>query len=111
LHGEISKQAEMYELYTESHVVLMTSAYEGFPMLIKEGMACGCVPVVTALEGNKTHLRHGENALLIENVTDEKAVVAGGIQHIRSLVEDSSLLTRLSREVYRYAAVYFDKHR
>ncbi len=109
LHGEISEKEKMYALYKQCHVILMTSAYEGFPMLIKEGMANGCVPVVTALEGNKTHLVHMQNAMLIDNPENEEGVVLQGIAHIAALCEDNNKLHVLSDAAYNYALQHFDR--
>ncbi|MDB5230243.1 MAG: hypothetical protein JWN76_1048 [Chitinophagaceae bacterium] len=108
LHGEISSPEKMYELYKSTHAILMTSAYEGFPMLIKEGMACGCVPVVTALEGNKMHLTDNENSLLINAVENEEEVVRLGIEQVKKLLE-KELLEKLSANAYNYAKEYFNK--
>lgn len=109
VHGEIDSQQKMYELYQSSHVILLTSAYEGFPMVVREGMACGCVPVVTALEGNKTHLQHGINALLIEAIEDEGKVVEQALANIQTLVNKKELLAQLSLACYHYAAANFSK--
>lgn len=109
IHGEISTQTAMYELYNKCHVLLMTSAYEGFPMLIKEGMANGCIPVVTALDGNKMHLRNEENALLIEQPENEEIVVEKGLQHLIRLANDTIELQSLSNNCYQYAKTNFDK--
>ena len=111
LHGNISSTDKMNELYLQSHAILMTSAYEGFPMLIKESMACGCVPIVTALEGNKMHLNHERNALLIDAVEDEEKVVLEGIERIRSLVENPELLKTLSVQAHAYALKHFDRNK
>jgi glycosyltransferase involved in cell wall biosynthesis len=111
LHGEISRQEDMYNLYKECHLILMTSAFEGFPMLIKEGMACGCIPVVTALEGNRTHLKDGYNALLIQNPEIEKAVIEAGYGAIVSLLNDEAARRRLSQTANEYAITHFDKAR
>jgi glycosyltransferase involved in cell wall biosynthesis len=111
LHGNISSSKKMDELYLQSHAILMTSAYEGFPMLIKESMAYGCVPIVTALEGNKMHLKDGINALLISAVEDDEMVVEGGIEKVRSLVDNPQLFKRLSVQAHEYALNYFDKNR
>ncbi len=108
IHGEISTQTEMYRLYLQSHVLLMTSAYEGFPMLIKEGMANGCVPIVTALDGNKMHLKQEENALLIEQPEDEGNVVATGLAHLERLANNTTELEQLSGRCYEYAKTNFD---
>lgn len=107
IHGEISNIDHMYALYKECHVVLLTSAYEGFPMIIKESMACGCVPVVTALEGNKNHLKTGENALLIFNLDDDNALIKEGIDILSTLVKNRSLLEKLSENAYNYAVARF----
>jgi glycosyltransferase involved in cell wall biosynthesis len=109
MHGQISEPQRMRELYAESHVIILTSAYEGFPMFIKEGMAMGCIPVVTALPGNKTHLRQGENALLIEGVEKEDSVVAEGIAHLKTLLDDPDLRVRLSASAAAYAQAHFNK--
>ncbi len=109
LHGQISEPARMQALYAASHVIILTSAYEGFPMFIKEGMAQGCIPLVTALPGNKTHLREGENALLITDVTDEDAVVAEGIAQLSRLISDDGLSARLSAAAGQYAQMHFSR--
>ena len=109
IHGEV-KGSEMPALYAQCQVLILTSAYEGFPMVIKEAMANGCVPVVTALEGNKTHLKNGQNALLIEAVTDEAAVVQQGIEQLNSLIApDTSRLQQLSAAAREYAKKHFSK--
>jgi L-malate glycosyltransferase len=109
IHGEV-KGNDMPALYAQCQALILTSAYEGFPMVIKEAMAYGCVPVVTALEGNKTHLKNGQNALLIEAVTDEAAVVHQGIEQIRSLIAPhTSRLQELSATARAYAKKHFSK--
>ncbi len=108
-HGQISKQEEMYALYEQCHIILMTSAYEGFPMLIKEGMACGCIPVVTDLVGNKTHLRHMENGLLINDFENEPAVVKNGIANLEMLCNDLEFSRSLSDRAYQYACKHFNR--
>ena len=109
VYGGISSQKDMYAIYEESHVLILTSAYEGFPMVIKEAMACGCVPVVTALEGNKMHLTHDRNALLIESIEEEDKVAEEAITIIHRLVHYPDELRRLSVAAYEYARDHFTK--
>ena len=111
LHGNISSADKMNELYQQCHAILMTSAYEGFPMLIKESMAYGCLPIVTSLEGNKMHLKDQLNALLIHSVEDEEKLVSEGIEKIRMLIGNQELLKTLSLEAHNYALKHFDKRR
>ena len=109
VHGEIAEQGKLNRIYSEAQVLLMTSAYEGFPVVIKETMAYGCVPVVTALEGNKTHLAESENGLLIEEINNEVKLVAIAKEKIQFLLNHHAELERLSRNAYAYAKIHFSK--
>ncbi len=109
VHGEIGDKETMNRLYNECHIIILTSAYEGFPMVIKEGMSYGCVPVVTALEGNKMHLTHQQNALLIDAVDDEAEVVRLGIEQLQKLIDDEALLFRLATAAREYAVQHFNR--
>lgn len=108
LHGEINGQEGMYALYNQCHAIIMTSAWEGFPMLVKESMACGCIPVVTGLNGIKSHLRHMETALFMEQPENEEGVVKQGIELLQYLTSDIHIAT-LSAHCYAYAREHFDK--
>jgi len=107
--GEIGNQQEMNDLFASHHVIILTSSFEGFPVVVKEGMSFGCVPVVTALPGNKIHLEHLFNALLIEHFEDEHNVVEEGIRNIDLLLSQPDLLKTLSRNAYHYAQKKFGK--
>lgn len=109
MHGSISDRNQMQDLYKKSHVLLLTSAFEGFPMFIKEGMAQACIPVVTGLPGNRTHLRTNFNALLIDDFENEDAVVVAGIHYISELMNKPSLREHLSAAAFEYAAAHFNR--
>jgi glycosyltransferase involved in cell wall biosynthesis len=109
LHGSVSDQHLLQQIYRQAHVLLLTSAYEGFPMVVKEAMANGCVPLVTALPGNKTHLRHLQNALLIQEIEQEDKVVESAIEQIQVLLDNPELLHNLSQAAYQYAKKHFGK--
>ena len=57
------------------------------------------------------HLKHLENALLIDAVEDEKLVIAQAIQHIHWILGHRDLLPPLTERAYAYAAKTFDKKR
>ncbi len=109
LYGEITDPAKMAALLSASDIALLTSLYEGFPMFIKESMANGCIPLVTALPGNLTHLQDGFNSLLIHEIHDEIRLVQEAIEKIELLAADKELCVRLSREAYRYARDHFSR--
>lgn len=107
--GEIGDENLMNDLFSTHHAIILTSAFEGFPVVVKEGMSFGCVPVVTALPGNKIHLEHMRNALLIQSVHDENKLVEEGINHITLLLSNPLLLKSLSDNAYNYAQKKFGK--
>jgi glycosyltransferase involved in cell wall biosynthesis len=109
IHGEISDPEKMKEIQAQCAVALLTSSYEGFPMFIKEAMANGCIPVVTALPGNLTHLKNGVNCLLIDAIENEEEVIMQAIEKIQSLVSDQPLRQRLSSAAYEYAKSHFTR--
>jgi glycosyltransferase involved in cell wall biosynthesis len=107
--GEIGDQNAMQKLFSEHHAIILTSAFEGFPVVVKEGMSYGCVPIVTALPGNMIHLTHLSNALLIYNVDNGNEVVKEGILNIEILLSQPDLLKKLSENAYEYAQKKFGK--
>jgi glycosyltransferase involved in cell wall biosynthesis len=50
LHGQLA-QPELAELMRRSTVCVLPSLYEGLPLVLVEGLACGCRLVATALPG------------------------------------------------------------
>ena len=109
VHGEISDPDQMAAILSANDVAILTSGYEGFPMFIKESMANGCIPLVTALPGNKMHLQDGYNCLLIHEIKDEHALVEEGIEKIKKLIGDPLLCRQLSHTAYQYAKEHFSR--
>jgi len=108
-HGEIADPAKMADLLSASDIAMLTSLYEGFPMFIKESMANGCIPLVTALPGNLMHLKDGYNSLLIHEIHDEVLLVQEAVEKIKLLIGDKDLCRRLSRDAYQYARDHFSR--
>jgi glycosyltransferase involved in cell wall biosynthesis len=63
--GTLSK-IDIFEYY-KSHdfIILPTRSPEGFPKSIAEGMAFGCIPIVTSISSIPQYIRHFENGLLL----------------------------------------------
>jgi glycosyltransferase involved in cell wall biosynthesis len=111
LHGNISDPDKMSALLDVMDIALLTSAYEGFPMFIKESMAHSCIPVATALPGNLMHLEDRVNALLIPNLQDENEIVKSAIQILEELSANKNLCRQISSMAYHYAKNNFSREK
>lgn len=75
----------MYDDMRKASILAMSSRFEGFPMILLEGMACGLPPVAFDFSnGARELIADGENGRLVKN-RDVKALAAG----ICELIEDS----------------------
>lgn len=91
--------------YAGSAMLVMSSNYEGFPMVMIEAMACG-LPVVSFdfKCGPKDIIHDGENGLIIHN-GDIKALAEG----MMKLMEDTSIRKRMSRNAIKIVDTYSEK--
>ncbi|CAH2032042.1 glycosyltransferase family 4 protein [Trichlorobacter ammonificans] len=110
LTGPIGDEAALTRLYRQSHLVLISSSREGFPLTLMEGMAQGCVPVATAVGGIPDHIRHLDNGWLLP-AEDEESVVAGLVAALRQLAEERQLTARLAAAAFASAHAQFGGER
>lgn len=61
------KRDALNEVYTQSHVLLLPSASEGFPKVVAEAASFGCIPVVTDVSSIGQYLIDEENGYLLKN--------------------------------------------
>ena len=106
LYGNIKDQEELDRIYTQSDVLLLTSAYEGLPIAVMETMARGKVVVSTAVDGIPDYITHKENGLLITE-TDEEKIIDEGIELLELLITDPGLKKEIGRRSYAYAVKHF----
>ena len=104
--GEISDFAKIQQIYDASHILLLASSREGFPMVIMEAMAHGVVPVSTEVGGIPVHLQDGINGVLIREISEE-LIVEEMVNAISSLASDAAALEKLSQAAYVYAKKNF----
>jgi glycosyltransferase involved in cell wall biosynthesis len=94
-------------LYASSHIFILPSLHEGFPIVLLEAWAAG-LPVIITEVGTVTDVcRDGENALLVNPGSSEQLAAAIG-----RLANDAELRRRLARngqrlvrEKYTYEAL------
>ena len=90
LKGQVGN---LYELYNDYSMLVMTSRYEGFPMTLLEGMAFG-LPLISfdILTGPNEIIRDGENGYLIDPFSKEAMIAC-----VNKLISDSALRANMSK--------------
>jgi len=62
------QRAALESVYAAAHLLCLPSYSEGFPKVIAEGAAFGCVPVVSDISAIGQYVRHGENGFLLKTI-------------------------------------------
>jgi glycosyltransferase involved in cell wall biosynthesis len=71
IHGFL-KRDQVFEIYKKSHFLLLPStASEGFPKVIAEGMNYGCIPIVSAVSSIGQYVNE-DNGFIVEPTNYEK---------------------------------------
>ena len=91
--------------YVNSSLLVMSSNYEGFPMVMIEAMACG-LPVVTFdfKCGPKDIIRPGENGLLVPN-----GDIQGLADAMMQVMDDEGYRKRLSANARQIVSTYSEE--
>lgn len=76
-YGNVKDDALMQSIYRQSDVLILTSAYEGLPLVVMYMMAYGKVILSTAVNGIPDYITHMDNGLLIYSTAEEKIVEEG----------------------------------
>lgn len=86
----------------EAHVIVLLSDFEGLPISVLEGMACGVVPVCLQMQsGISEQIEHGVTGFVVTNRNDEF------INVIKNLQADRALWDTISKNAKRYISENF----
>ncbi|HSZ86157.1 MAG TPA: glycosyltransferase family 4 protein [Puia sp.] len=99
--GNVRDEKLMNSIYQQSDVLILTSAYEGLPLVVMQMMAYGKVVLSTAVNGIPDYITHMQNGLLIFS-KDEIDIVEEGVKLLQLLIENPELkftLGKKSREI------------
>lgn len=109
--GELQGGEAIYAFHRSHDILLMSSAFEGFPLVIMEAMAFGAVPLVPAIDAIPEHIKNGENGYLLPNAVDEAVLVDDAVERLRYLSEHPETLPSISKNAYEYAKTAFSAER
>ena len=105
--GNISDPSQINHIYEEADILLVTSSEEGFPMVVMEAMARGCIILATPVGDLPIHIKNGINGYLFSQVADENKIIKEGRDLVRKLMEDTYLCSDISANNIAYAAEHF----
>ena len=105
--GELTSNEELSCLYKDLSLLLITSEYEGFPMVIMESMVQGVISISTNVGGISEHITNNKNGILIRNTTKEEIVV-DFIKAIEQLVYNREKMQEMGKNAFQYAQNKFD---
>ncbi len=100
-YGNVADKNRMVSIYNQSDILILTSAFEGLPIVVMTMMAYGRIVLSTAVNGIPDYIHHLENGLLITETAEDK-IVDQGIELLRMVIRDPALKNRLglkSREI------------
>lgn len=95
----------IYEEYAKSSIIVMTSNYEGFGMVLVEAMACGVPAIAFDCQcGPKDIIQPEENGLLVRNGDIEGLAAA-----MMKLMDDAAYRQRLSENAKGIISTYAEE--
>ena len=106
LYGNVRDEKALHDIYMGSDVLILTSAYEGLPIVIMDMMARGKIVLSTAVDGIPDYITHLENGMLITE-KDETKIVQQGAELLRLLLIRPDLKKEIERRSYQYALRHF----
>lgn len=107
IRNDINSAALLQPLYRSHDVLLLTSLFEGLPIVVMDMMAQGRVVVSTAVDGIPDYIKHLQNGILIDEVKNEAAVVEKGVKCLLYLDENKTLVRELSIAARQFALSHF----
>ena len=107
-YGIINDENIMHSLYQKADMLILTSAFEGLPVVIMQMMAYGKVVISTAVSGIPDYIFHERNGMLIFP-TEEKMIIAEGVKIVEQLLREPNLRHQLGQQAKKDAIATFGR--
>jgi len=98
--GNIKRDA-INSIYEKADIIILPSAAEGFPKVIAEAAAFGCVPIVTQISSIDQYITHGKQGMLLQDT--DPSIIAELLDTILSGVLD---LNTMKNEVLKLSSLF-----
>ncbi|MBI4645678.1 MAG: glycosyltransferase family 4 protein [Bacteroidia bacterium] len=105
--GAIEDKDKIAELYTKSHILLLSSSREGFPMVIMEALCYGVVPITTDVGAIPDFIQDGFNGFLYNANESEEVLINKMSKKIQYLYRRRDELKSLSKNCYNFTKKEF----
>jgi L-malate glycosyltransferase len=105
--GNIADSEALKNIYKSCNVLLVTSATEGFPLAVIEGMAYGCAIIATPVGDIPVHVKASQNGFLFSSVEEEQKIIVEGAHFILALKKDKALHKSICANNIAYAQANF----
>jgi glycosyltransferase involved in cell wall biosynthesis len=92
--GNVNDAEKINEIYRTADVLILTSLFEGLPVVVMQMMAHGKPVISTAVNGIPDYIQHNDNGLLIYSV-EEEAIIEEGVYHIEWLLKNPELRLKM----------------
>lgn len=107
-YGNVNDELLMDKIYRRSDVLILTSAFEGLPIVIMTMMAHGKVVLSTAVNGIPDYIEHMKSGLLIYE-TEEDKIVDKGVELLRLLLLQPNIKMELGKRSREAAIEKFSR--
>lgn len=105
-HGTLNDSNDINNIYWNSHILLLTSETEGFPLVVIEAMANGCAIIATPVGDIPAHVNE-QQGYLFSTVEDQQQIINEGVERILGLSQNTSELKAMGAKNITYAQHHF----
>ena len=109
VHEYIEDKNILYKIYDKSDILILTSAYEGLPIVVMDMMVRGKVIISTAVDGIPDYIKHNFSGLLIDDINNEESIVEAGVDFILEMNNDRLKMRSLGQNAYHFSKERFRK--
>ena len=96
---------EVFKYYESSHILILFSKSEGFPKVLMEAGAYGCVPILTNINQLNNVIKNNVNGFIIDQITKFTS------ENLNEILSDRKSLKFCSLNINKAAKNYtFEKY-